>query len=119
MGLFGKKKTSTGVPFEEIDSIEKARIEVERGGLERMYIVSPSLFGGSDGDDNVLYVPVGTTARKERIIDMRIADLMREGHKCSFNCHPEYKGRSVVPSKIIFVYTSDEPMTTKLTMDLW
>ena len=55
MGLFSKKKTTpTGMPYEEIDSIEKARIEVERGGLERIYIISPSLFGGSEGEDNVL-----------------------------------------------------------------
>ena len=118
MGIFSKKKTSTGTPYEAIDSVEKAKVEVERGGLERMFIISPSLFGGSEGEDNVLYVPAGTTSGKDEL-DMRIADLMREGHKCGFDCRPEYKGHSVVPSKIPVVYTCDGKEYTRFTAKYW
>ena len=119
MGLFSKKKTTpTGMPYEEIDSIEKARIEAARGGLERIYIISPSLFGGSEGEDNVLYVPVGISATKDQI-DLDIVKQIQEGHKCSFNCQPEYKGRSVVPSKIVISYTCAGSMSIKKTLYCW
>ncbi len=118
MGLFGKKKTNTGMPFEEIDSVEKAQVEIERGGLERMYIISPSLFGGSENDDNILYVPAGFSVQKDDL-DMRVADLMREGHQCGFDCKPIYKGRSVVPSKIIFSYRCDGKPYMTVTIKIW
>ena len=118
MGLFSKKKTETKSRFAEIDSIEKAELEVQKGGLERLYIVSPSLFGGSEDIDNVLFVPVGVAAQKEEL-DVRIADLMREGHQCGFDCRPEYRDKSVVPSKITLSYRCDGNPYITVTIKIW
>ena len=79
---------------------------VAQGRLERMYIVSPSLFGGSEANDNVLYVPLGTSARKDEL-DAQLVQWAEEGHKIGFNCNPEYKDKSVVPSKITIICKCD------------
>ena len=108
MGLFGigKKKATSENNYANIDSFEKARALVAQGRLERMYIVSPSLFGGSEANDNVLYVPLGTSARKDEL-DAQLVQWAEEGHKIGFNCNPEYKDKSVVQAKSIISSEGD------------
>lgn len=120
MGLFGigKKKTTSENNYANIDSFEKARALVAQGRLERMYIVSPSLFGGSEADDNVLYVPLGTSARKDEL-DAQLVQWAEEGHKIGFNCNPEYKDKSVVPSKITIICKCDGTAAVTSTLELW
>ena len=91
---------------------------VAQGRLERMYIVSPSLFGGSEADDNVLYVPLGTSARKDEL-DAQLVQWAEEGHKIGFNCNPEYKDKSVVPSKIAIICKCDGTAAVTSTLELW
>lgn len=117
MGLFDAFKKKKPVSFEEIDSIEKAKEECRKGNLERMHIMSP-IFGGSDEDFNILYVPVGVNRIKEGYDDI-LADLVEQGKAKSFNCKPEYKGKSVVPSKITIVSGKDGVEVFKQTIDVW
>ena len=109
-----RKKT---VSFEEIDSIEKARQECKNGNLERMYIMSP-IFGGTDEPHNILYVPVGVSRIKEGYDDI-LADLVEQGKAKSFNCTPEYKGKSVVPCKITITSGKDGVEVFKQTIEVW
>ena len=51
-----KKKSK--INFAEINSMEKAREEYKKGNLEKLYILSP-IFGGSEEEYNILYVPIG------------------------------------------------------------
>jgi hypothetical protein len=117
MGLFDAFKKKKPVSFEEIDSVEKAKEECRKGNLERMHIMSP-IFGGSDEDFNILYVPVGVNRIKEGYDDI-LADLVEQGKAKSFNCKPEYKGKSVVPSKITIVSGKDGVEVFKQTIDVW
>lgn len=117
MGLFDAFKKKKPVSFEEIDSVEKAKEECRKGNLERMHIMSP-IFGGSDEDFNILYVPVVVNRIKEGYDDI-LADLVEQGKAKSFNCKPEYKGKSVVPSKITIVSGKDGVEVFKQTIDVW
>ena len=117
MGLFDAFKKKKSVSFEEIDSIEKAQAECKKGNLERMHIMSP-IFGGSDEDYNILYVPVGVNRIKEGY-DNILADLVEQGKASSFNCKPEYKGKSVVPSKITITSGKDGVDVFKQTINVW
>lgn len=117
MGLFDAFKKKKPVSFEEIDSVEKAKEECRKGNLERMHIMSP-IFGGSDEDFNILYVPVGVNRIKEGYDDI-LADLVEQGKAKSFNCKPEYKGKSIVPSKITIVSGKDGVEVFKQTIDVW
>ena len=117
MGLFDVFKKKSNVSFAEIDSIEKAKEECRNGNLERMHIMSP-IFGGSDDDSNILYVPVGINRIKEGYDDI-LADLVEQGKAQSFNCTPEYKGKSVIPSKITITSGKDGVEVFKQTINVW
>lgn len=117
MGLFSIFKKKEVVSFEEIDSIEKAQIECEKGNLERMYIISP-IFGGSDDEGNILYVPVGINRIKERY-DNIIADLVEQGKAKSFDCISDYKGNSFIPSSITIISGKDGVEVFKQTIKVW
>ena len=98
MGFFRKNDNNKEASFNDIDSNEKAIIECSKGNLEKLYLVSP-IFGGAEDASNTLYVPIGVNKIKEQY-DNIIADLLKQGKVESYNCFPEYKGNSFVPSKI-------------------
>ena len=117
MGLFDAFKKKKAISFEEIDSIEKAQDECKKGNLERMHIMSP-IFGGTDEPHNILYVPVGVNRIKEGYDDILVG-LVQQGKAKSFNCKPEYKGKSVVPSKITITSGKDGVDVFKQTIEVW
>lgn len=117
MGLFDAFKKKKTVSFEEIDSVGKAQEECRKGNLERMYIMSP-IFGGTDDPHNILYVPVGVNRIKEGYDDI-LADLVEQGKAKSFNCKPEYKGKSIVPSRITITSGKDGVEVFKQTIEVW
>nr|WP_292166409.1 hypothetical protein [Butyrivibrio sp.] len=117
MGLFDLFKKKRNVSFAEIDSIKKAKEECRKGNLERMHIISP-IFGGSDDDSNILYVPVGINRIKEGYDDI-LADLVKQGKAQSFDCSPEYKGNSAIPSKITITSGKDGVEVFKQTINVW
>src|SRR5579862_2932892 len=84
--------------FSTIDSLEKAQALLNAGKLERLFLF-PQEFGGQDDPRNVLYVPPGIAAIKQRI-DSMIQDLVNQGQVTKYEAVPEYKGDSFIPSKI-------------------
>lgn len=117
MGLFDIFKKRGVVSFGEIDSIEKAKKECEKGNLEQMHIISP-IFGGSDDEENILYVPVGINRIKEGYDDI-IADLVEREKAKSFDCIPEYRGNSFIPSSITIISSKDGVEVFKQTIKVW
>ena len=117
MGLFDSFKKKKAVSFEEIDSVAKAQEECKKGNLERMYIMSP-IFGGADDPHNILYVPVGINRIKVGY-DNILADLVEQGKASSFKCKPEYKGKSVVPSRITITSGKDGVDVFNQTIEVW
>ena len=117
MGLFDVFKKKKTISFEEIDSVDKAKEECKKGNLERMHMMSP-IFGGSDEDFNILYVPIGINRIKEGY-DNILADLVAQGKAASFKCTPEYKGKSVVPCRITVTSGKDGKEVFKQTIEVW
>lgn len=117
MGLFDVFKKKKNISFEEIDTYEKAKEECKKGNLERMHMMSP-IFGGSDEDFNILYVPVGINRIKEGY-DNILADLVAQGKAQSFKCTPEYRGKSKVPCKITITSGKEGVEVFKQTIEVW
>lgn len=116
MGLFDKLKKKS-VDFEEIDSAAKAKEECKRGNLEILYLMSP-MFGGTEDESNILYVPVGINKIKEGY-DNTIAYLLEQGKVKSYNCTPEYRGKSFVPCKITITSGKDGNVVFRETINVW
>lgn len=117
MGLLDKFKKKNTIRFEEIDSIIKAKEEFKNGNLEILYLMSP-MFGGAKDENNILYVPVGINKIKENY-DNIIADLFKQGKVISYNCKPEYKGESFVPSKLTITSGKNDIVVFEETINIW
>ena len=117
MGLFNKLKKKESINFAEIDSIEKAKEEYKKGHLEILYLMSP-MFGGSEDESNILYVPIGINKIKEGY-DNIIADLLEQNKVQFYRCDPEYKGNSFIPSKITITSGKDGQDVFKETINIW
>lgn len=117
MGFLDKFKKNNRPNFEEIDSIEKAKEELSKGNLEILYLISP-MFGGAEDIGNMLYVPIGVNKIKEHYDNM-IADLLEQGKVKSYKCIPEYKGKSVIPSKLTMISGKDGIDVFKETIEIW
>ena len=114
LDIFKKNKTKD---FSYIDSINKAKEEYNKGNLEKMYLLS-QVFGGEDNEVNTIYVPLGVNKLKEEYDNM-VVELVKEGKVKSFNCKPEYKGKSVIPSKITLISSKDGVEVFKNTINIW
>lgn len=118
MGLFDFFKKKKELPdFSYIDSMNKAREEYEKGNLERIYLIAPK-FGGSENEDNTVYVPLGIKQVKEGY-DNTIAHLIKIGYKMSYNCKLEYKNGSVIPSKIYMITKKNGEEEITNTTNIW
>lgn len=117
MGLFDGYRNKKTIDFNLVDSIEKAKNEVESGNLEAMYIVSP-IFGGSLDEDNIIYVPIGIAKLKTKY-DNAIEELLEKGEVQTFDCIPDYIGNSIVPSKITIKSSKDGDTVFQETIHIW
>ncbi len=117
MGIFNKFKKKEPINFAEIDSIEKAKEEYKKGHLEILYLMSP-MFGGSEDESNILYVPIGINKIKEEY-DNIVADLLEQNKVQSYSCNPEYKGSSFIPCKITITSGKNGQDVFKETIDIW
>ena len=84
--------------FSDVKSVDDALRLVEAGQLEALHLIGEQ-FGGSSGIENTVFVPVGINQLKDSF-DTILENLLNEGKQISFNCQPEYKGSSFVPTKI-------------------
>jgi hypothetical protein len=116
-GLFRRKPAEPNGPdFSDVDSIPKAEALFQQGQLEKL-LMRPACFGGTDHPLNVLYVPLGTAALKDRIDTHTIAPLAAEGKVTEYSAKPEYQGKSVVP--IAVTVTASNPGSFKATLNIW
>lgn len=117
IGRKNKKSKTNLIDFEEINSRDKAREEFRKGNLEILYLLSP-MFGGSKKEDNIIYVPKGVNKLKVSC-DNIIADLLDEEKVKSYDCRPEYKGNSFIPSKITITSGKDGNVVFQETINIW
>ena len=114
---FGKKKSPPAGPdFSDVDSPAKAEKLFRRGELEKLLLL-PAVFGGEDGPDNTLYVPVGVAGVKEGLDNNIIAPLAAEGKVSQYKAEPEYQGDSLIP--IALKITASDPEEFVTTINIW
>ena len=89
---------------------------VRRGDLEKLFLI-PLEFGGQDGPDNTLYVPVGVADVKAGIDTNVIGQLVSEGKVSQYKADLEYQGDSIVP--IAIVITAWDPGEFTTTINIW
>ena len=113
---FGKKKDKGSGNFMDFDSMKKIQQAVDKGLLAPMYLISP-IFGGAEDISNILYVPSEVIKFKDSIDDI-LADALKNGKKVQgFSMNAEYKGDSIVPSKIKIKAGGD--VNIEETIDIW
>ena len=107
---------SGGPDFLSIDSRAKAEELLQRGVLEKLFLM-PLEFGGKDIVENVLYVPRGVAATKSGIDNNLVRPLIAEGKVTQYQAAPEYQGRSFIP--IAVRVTAWNPGQFAATIKIW
>ncbi len=106
-----EKGHGPGPDFSDVDT-EKAEKLAGEGTLAPLYMM-PLRFGGEQSPRNRLYVPPVAVALKDRCDDM-VEDLLRQEKVNGYECRPEYKGTSVVPTAItVIAKQKGEPVFTQ------
>ena len=104
--------------FSHVNSLQKALVLFREGKLERL-LLCPLEFGGQEIPQNVLYVPLGIAAIKQRL-DGTIQKMVNDGNISSYQAVPEYKGNSFIPSKILIKASHHEkPGAFNPTINIW
>lgn len=109
--------TGNNINFSEIVSRDILQNYINKGIFKPLYLIGLD-FGGSSGEDNIVYVPSEFVKLKEQI-DEKLKKYIKEGNKVKFNCDLKYIGNSVVPSKIIINYTLNEVDEHKEEILIW
>ena len=113
--LFKKKHFNVDWNFEEVDSLERAQELYKQGALERIYCV-PLDFGGSEGPENILYVPKNVKDQKIRHNE-KLIELVESGKNLNYHLSPIYKGKSFIPAQIDIKVTGDGDYS--LLIEVW
>lgn len=120
MSLFDKlrkkKENSTNGDFSMYDNFDKVDSAVKDGILAPMYLISP-MFGGAEGESNILYVPSAIIAAKDKLDNMLADALESEKSVQGFSVSPRYKGDSLVPSSIHIKAGGD--VNIEQTINIW
>jgi hypothetical protein len=118
MFKFFKSRSSVpnGPDFSEINSKAKAETRLQRGELEKLFLL-PAEFGGTDDPRNIVYVPPRFVAIKAGIDTNVIKPLVAEGKITEYRATPEYQGKSFVPIAIKIVASNSGSFTT--TINIW
>lgn len=105
------------IDYSKIISKDILQNYINNGDLKPLYLISPD-FGGSEKEDNIVYVPDRIVELKEQI-DEKLKNYIKEGNKVGFNCDLRYIGKSLVPSMIIINYTVNETNKNKEELLIW
>jgi len=106
---------SNGPDFSDTDSKAKAEAQLQRGELEKLWLL-PADFGGTDDPRNIVYVPVTFVAVKTDIDTNIIKPLVAAGKITEYRATPEYKGKSFVPIAIKIVASNPGSFITDINI---
>ena len=105
-----------GPDFSHVNSVKAAEDLVRRGDIERLLLL-PSEFGGVEVPENVIYVPTGIGAMKERIDRNVVGPLVAEGKITRYSAVPEYQGDSFIP--IAIRIEASDPGAFSTVINIW
>lgn len=103
--------------FSKVNSMEKTMELVNNGSLQPLYLM-PLRFDGMDSVRNRLFVPPVIVELKERYDDM-VEQLLRQNKVSSYSCIPEYKGKSLIPSRLTIIAGKDGMAVFTETIKIW
>lgn len=107
-----------GRDYSHITSLDAANVLVEKGELFTI-LLFPAEFGGEDIPENVVYVPRGIPEIKDQTTDTLIR-YFKEGLIDNLTVSPEYKSKSLVPSRIIIKADhSSKAGSFEPTIEVW
>jgi hypothetical protein len=110
------KAKPVGPDFSSVDTQEKAIALYRQGELEKLFLM-PLEFGGEDGPNNTLYVPLGLADVKAGIDNNVIGPMVEAGRVTQYRTDPEYQGESFVP--IAIKITAWDPGEFTTTINIW
>ncbi len=119
MGLLDSLRRGKGPDFSVVDSPDKASLLEGEGVLERMYLM-PLAFGGSERQDNWVWVPRGIAALKDET-DAMVADLARQGEITGYSADLEYRksSPSIIPRKVVIRGRKNGVERFTQTINIW
>jgi hypothetical protein len=112
-------KDSQAMPmdFSHVTSRAQAEALVKRGELVRIRFF-PKRFGGRADRENIGYVPPGALMmidfandRVSGLIDLKAIDRLV--------VEPEYRGKSIVPVRIVYICSGEGEATIDMTLNIW
>jgi hypothetical protein len=104
--------------FSAVTMAEDVERLVAEGALVPILVVPPE-FGGSEDAVNTAYV-TPDAAEQKALIDATLVDLADQGLLNSFELEPEYRGESLIPTKLTFrANHKGEGERFDLTVEIW
>ena len=105
------------IDYSKVISKDILQYHINNGDLKPLYLISPD-FGGSEKEDNIVYVPDRIIELKNQL-DEKLKNYIKEGNKVGLNCDLKYIGNSLVPSMIIINYTINQTNKNKEEILIW
>lgn len=104
--------------YSHVTSRESAQTLVAKGELFTV-LLFPQEFGGEENQENIVYVPPGIPELKVQNTDTLIR-FFKDGLIDNLTVTPEYKGDSLVPSRIVIKAThSSKGGSFEPTIEIW
>lgn len=104
--------------FSAVTMVEHLEALVKQGLLVPVLVVPPA-FGGSEDVLNTAWVTPQAAGEKQ-LIDATLVDLAEQGLLNSFELVPEYRGDSLVPTRLAFhANHTGEGERFDLTVEVW
>lgn len=104
--------------FSNVTTKAAARKLVREGRLVKI-LYFPAELGGPDEPQNVGYITPEAAAARDAVID-RLGHLVEDGTVDQMRVVPDYKGDSVVPSRITFTARhGDHDGSIELAIEVW
>lgn len=103
--------------FSHVTSRAEAEALVKRGELVRIRFY-PKRFGGRGDKENIGYVPPGALMMIDFAND-RVSGLLELKAIDRLAVEPKYRGKSIVPVRIVYICSGEGEGTIEMKMDIW
>lgn len=114
----GARQTGDTIDFADVTSEKKIASLCVRGKLVKILLV-PTAMGGQWIPGNVVYVPLDVLKIK-RGIDKKLSCLAADGSINKLIVDPEYKGESLIPSRIkVLAWHADKKFQHDPVIEIW
>ncbi|WP_017669686.1 hypothetical protein [Blastomonas sp. AAP53] len=112
-----KEAQAMEMDFSHVTSRAQAQALARRGELTKI-LYFPKRFGGENVKENTGYVPPGTQVALDFAHD-RISGLIDLKSINRMIVEPKYRGKSVVPSAIVYICSGEGEGTITMTINIW